>query len=158
MGFCYGVYGLCCDFCGISGHGTRKISCPYGYCQAWAVCPDCKKKKLHLYSSCTPEKKTHKEVCKPLHLRFIRIEKAKQAIIESGHFLRVAALSHGDMCKVIFRGKDKQEKAFWMTNKLYESTSYGRLATIETYQKLGIIEECKTLDIYDGEKYTELTA
>jgi len=53
MGFCYGLnyntgrYQLACDFCGKIG-GVRKIPCKYGYCQAYATCPECRKEKKHL--------------------------------------------------------------------------------------------------------------
>ncbi len=53
MGFSYGLnyktgkYQLACDFCGNIG-GVRKIKCPYGYCQPYAVCLECKKAKRHL--------------------------------------------------------------------------------------------------------------
>lgn len=51
MGFCYGYNPLtgrqvlACDICGHTG-GCRKLRCPYGYCQAWAVCrkPQCRAK------------------------------------------------------------------------------------------------------------------
>ena len=43
---------LCCDFCdGFKGHNrewVKKVSCPYGYCQDWAVCDKCFKQKKHL--------------------------------------------------------------------------------------------------------------
>lgn len=72
MGFSYGPFGLCCDFCDRDEPriNVKKITCPYGYCQAWACCIECKAKKLHLQSSCTPEKKTHKEVCKQWQEQF----------------------------------------------------------------------------------------
>lgn len=56
MGFSYSInprtgrQSLACDFCGTSG-GVRKIRCPYGYCQAWATCPACRKAKKHNVSS-----------------------------------------------------------------------------------------------------------
>ena len=40
---------LCCDFCAASG--ARKIACPVGYCQAWAVCADCRRAGKHHTSS-----------------------------------------------------------------------------------------------------------
>lgn len=67
MGFSYSAYGLCCDFCDhdkSTRKYVRKIQCPYGFCQAWACCDVCRAEKKHMASSCTPEKKTHKEICK----------------------------------------------------------------------------------------------
>lgn len=55
MGFCTtinprtGREVLVCDFCG--GHPARKIRCPYGYCQAWATCADCRRAGKHKKSS-----------------------------------------------------------------------------------------------------------
>lgn len=69
MGFCYSAHGLCCDFCNndhIDSKWVKKIPCPYNWCQAWACCDKCFKKKLHLQSSCTFEKSSHKKICKRL--------------------------------------------------------------------------------------------
>ena len=44
-----GRWVLACDFCG--GNPSVKIRCPYGYCQAWATCKQCRKEKKHLTSS-----------------------------------------------------------------------------------------------------------
>lgn len=61
MGFCYGVSlrtgrnQLACDFCDkIKDNGVtvKKIKCPYGYCQAWATCNECKAKGKNKTSSC----------------------------------------------------------------------------------------------------------
>lgn len=67
MSFSYSVHGLCCDFCD-HDKSTRKniykINCPYGWCQAWAVCDLCRRKGLHKNSSCgfpnDPKKQNHK--------------------------------------------------------------------------------------------------
>lgn len=155
MGFSYSSNGLCCDFCGKSNplDNVRKIRCPYGWCQAWACCKACKDKKLHLASSCGGT--THKETCKASSIEYQKKQDEKQALIEAGYFLRVSALSHGKMCKVIFRGKESQ-KAYWMTNDTYENIPLGLNATVETYERIGKLEQCKTLDIYDAEEYREL--
>ena len=149
MGFCYGPNGLCCDFCGVSGHGTRKISCPYGFCQAWACCPGCKAKKLHLRSSCGGT--THKDTCKKSMQEYQKKIDEKNRILDTGSYLRVAALSHGDRTKVIFRNKDMNEKAYWMKNSTYDLIALATNATIEDYAKLENIQEAKSIDIYDTE-------
>ena len=66
MGFSYNYLGLCCDFCDNAGPkgNVRKISCPYGYCQSWACCSECKAKKRHLQCSCNPKEISHKDYCK----------------------------------------------------------------------------------------------
>ena len=158
MGFSYSQYGLCCDFCGKSKpqDNVKKIACPHGWCQAWACCKVCKSKKLHLQSSCGGT--THKDTCKQLAIEHQKKQDEKQALIESGYFLRVAALSHGKMCKVIFRGKDSQEKAFWMSNETYELIPIGQNATVETYERVGKLEPCTNTEIYDAEQYAEVLA
>ena len=57
MGFVYALGLLCCDFCD-HNHLTKpsikwvkKIPCPYGYCQAWAVCDQCHSKGKHKEAS-----------------------------------------------------------------------------------------------------------
>lgn len=142
MGFVYSHNGLCCDFCG-KDQQVSKIACPYGYCQAWACCPGCKAKKLHLLSSCTNQKKTHKEICKPLHLEFMKYEQQKQDLINSGKFLRIAAECFKDKVKVIFKGKDT-EKTFLMSHKTYDSIPLGKNAIIEDYQVLGDLIPCQS--------------
>ena len=73
MGFSYGYWGLCCDFCGAQRNTrkyVKKLECPYGYCQAWACCDKCRAEKKHMQSSCTNEIKTHKEECLPRMIEF----------------------------------------------------------------------------------------
>lgn len=71
MGFSYNHLGLCCDFCSNAGPkgNVRKISYPYGYCQAWACCETCKKKGKHKFSSTgfpdSPARENH-ELCKTM--------------------------------------------------------------------------------------------
>ena len=44
---------------------VRRIRCPYGWCQPWATCTDCRLKGLHKIPSCFGrEGQTHKSVCK----------------------------------------------------------------------------------------------
>lgn len=57
-----GRYKLSCDFCG-SIEGTKKTRCPYGYCQAWAVCANCRKEKKHLKRNSCGQEGGH-EYCK----------------------------------------------------------------------------------------------
>ncbi len=72
MGFSYSAFGLCCDFCDHDKSDrsyVRKIKCPFNWCQAWAICDQCKALKKHLLSSCSNEQKTHKEICKQLSIK-----------------------------------------------------------------------------------------
>lgn len=152
MGFCYSAYGLCCDFCS-ADHTTRKyvrkLACPYGYCQSWACCDQCRALKKHMASSCTPENKTHKEFCKKASQEHDKKEQQKQNILNEGYFIRCAALSHGvDKVKVIFRNKDDLEKAAFMTHAAYDKIPLGITAKLEDYE---ISFMAKNTDIYDSE-------
>lgn len=53
---------LCCDFCG--ANPARKIRCPYGYCQAWATCANCRKAGKHKVASTGLEKREGHAICK----------------------------------------------------------------------------------------------
>lgn len=90
MGFSYSAYGLCCDFCE-QDKSTRKyvkkIECPYGYCQAWAVCDVCRTEKKHMACSCSAEKTTHKKYCLPKSIEF-----EVQKLNEKGIKCKVSAL------------------------------------------------------------------
>lgn len=149
MGFSYSAFGLCCDFCG-ADKSTRKyvkkISCPYGYCQAWACCEVCRAEKKHMASSCANG--THKETCKKLHEDFVKKEQEKQNILDSGAFVRSAALGHGDLVKVLFTNKEGEEKAAFMTVENYRKIELGVTATLEDFE---IICMSKNTDIYDSQ-------
>jgi hypothetical protein len=136
MGYSYSQYGLCCDFCGASRttDQVRKINCPYSYCQAWACCASCKQKKLHLSSSCA--NKTHKDYCKLEAEKTRQRENERQKLLENGHFLRIAALSHGEKVKVIFRNLKKEEIAVFMTHAEYDRIPLLANAKLEDYQIL----------------------
>lgn len=149
MGFCYSANGLCCDFCN-ADHSTRKyvrkIKCPYEYCQAWACCDQCRSEKKHMSSSCAEG--THKETCKELATRADKKEQEKQAILDAGHFVRIAALGHEDQVKVIFANKEGKEKAAWMTQKEYRKYPLGVTKTLEDFE---ILRMTYNTDIYDSE-------
>ena len=138
MGFSYGHFGLCCDFCSAQ-HNTRKyvkkIDCPYGYCQAWACCDVCRAKKLHMACSCTPEQKTHKEYCKPKMIEY-EIEKlnekgikcAKSGLLCSNCKTNVIRIDNGtkfsnvciyDKCKYSRNFEELQQ----LQNKIMEVTN-----------------------------------
>lgn len=72
MGFSYTQYGLACDLCPayLPSAKIKKVPCPFGYCQAWAACEVCRESGKTNQCSCTPEKATHKQVCKPLAEKF----------------------------------------------------------------------------------------
>jgi hypothetical protein len=84
------------------------------------------------------------------------IKRAKQeAIIGKGGFVRCSALSHaehpGGNVKVIFRGKNNVEKAFWMSKETYDSLPLCAPFTPEDYRKQGPLIEARNCNIYDAE-------
>ena len=118
MGYSYDSQGrLCCDVCSNSG-AVRKYRCPFGYCPAIALCPTCRKTHAHYVS-----KKTHREHgCEEQSRIFDQHEQEKAQMMASGKFVRCAALGHSDReNKVIFRGKDNEEKAYWMSPETYKA-------------------------------------
>jgi len=154
MGFSYGYYGLCCDFCGAQRDTrkyVKKLECPYGYCQAWACCDQCRAEKKHMQSSCTPARQTHKEFCKAAMIKHDKAEQEKQAILDAGHFIRIAALGHEDEVKVIFVNKEGTEKAAWMTTEEYRKYPLGVTKTLEDFK---ILRMTYNTNIYDAEGLT----
>ncbi len=137
MGFSYGYFGLCCDFCGAQRNTreyVKKIECPYGYCQAWACCNVCRVKKLHMQSSCTNEEKTHKEHCKILMIEH-DIEKlnekgikcSKSAMLCSNCKTNVIRIESGTkFSNACIYDKCKDSKSFEelqsLQNKIMEAT------------------------------------
>ncbi len=150
MGFSYNYLGLCCDFCSNSGpkQNVRKIKCPFDYCQDWACCNTCKKKKLHLQSSCNPNKISHKDYCKQKMIESNQHKQELQTLLNDGYFIRCSALNHGDKVKVLFYDKDQNKKACFMTHEAYHKISLGTNAKIEDYE---IISMAKNTDINDPE-------
>ena len=64
---------------------VRCIRCPYGWCQKWAVCTDCKAKKRHLQASCMNTRlgdgNTHKKICKEASRRSREEERRRTALV-----------------------------------------------------------------------------
>lgn len=140
MGYSYertstGHRALCCDICGKAG-GVRKQKCPFGYCQAVAACPECRKAKAtelrhyHVTNEC--EKK---------HNEFQATEKRKTDLIASGAPVRCSALQYNDpsMVHVLFRTRDGTV-GFKMTRETYHAIELGVPATPDDYRKHGTLE------------------
>lgn len=155
MGYCYDARGLlCCDACGQSG-GVRKHKCPFGWCPRIALCPRCKSEHPEYLT-----KAYHREhgSCEENHLRYEREQAARQRILDEGKFLRCSALQHNGRVKVIFRNKDRKERAFWMAPRNYQGLGYGTATTSEDYKARGKVTKAKNTDIYDAEKYAKASA
>ena len=72
MGFSYCLGLLCCDFCDqnhltkSSIKWTKKIPCPYGFCQAWSICNQCHRLGKHKEASTfqDPDLRQNHEGCR----------------------------------------------------------------------------------------------
>lgn len=140
MGFCYSYSGkLVCDHCGAAEGTTRKRKCPSGYCYPVALCKKCwdtpeirqKFKQYHIDNKCADKHAA------------VMADRAREAtMIESGEFLRCAALNAGPgRVHVVFRGKDS-EKGRYMASTTYASIPLDKAATIADYEAI----EGKTLE------------
>lgn len=98
MGYCYEGRKLCCDACGHAG--ARKRPCPYGYCQAPAICEACwkggKREECRQY---------HIDAhCKDKHEAYVAREAREAALVAAGGYLRVAAFGPVGPVTVWFAG------------------------------------------------------
>lgn len=127
---------LCCDVCGAVG--ARKYRCPFGYCQAVAGCPTCRKTRPDVFS-----KEAHvKQRCDVNHAAFVAHEQKERDMKEAGLFVRSAALNQeGGLVKVWFQSKGNVEKAFLMTPETYDAFPLFDLVTPEDYAKHGTLTE-----------------
>ncbi len=75
--------------------------------------------------------------------------------ISSGKFVRVAALGHNALgiyrVKVIFRGPNNVEMAYWMNQETYRALPLGQVFIVEDYQVIGKVDEARNANIYDAE-------
>lgn len=154
MGYCYesSTGRLCCDVCDHAG-GVRKFRCPFGWCQAIALCPECRRKHPEYVSA-----ETHRQAgCEKRHQEFAEHEDQRKALIEFGEFVRCSALTHRgkhpgpEDVKVIFHGANGQYQTYWMSEATYHAIPLGVNATPDDYRKHGNVIEAKSLDIYDDE-------
>lgn len=151
MGYCYDARTgkLCCDVCD-SSEEVKKYKCPFGWCQAIALCAECRKKHPEYVS-----KEYHrKHGCEQSHQEAVRQKAEYQALLNAGKFVRCSALSHSERpdlnVKVIFRGRSGEE-AYWMSHKTYDSIPILTNATPADFRKHGRLIKAATTDIYDKE-------
>ncbi len=152
MGYCYDARtgALACDICDHSG-GVRKFKCPFGWCQAIAICPECKAKHPELVTKAYHRKRG----CEEQHIKYERLGKERTAMIAAGKFIRSSALWHpkrpGLNVKVFFQGVGVGE-IYWMSQKTYDAIPILDVnATPDDYRKHGEVVDAESLDIYDME-------
>jgi hypothetical protein len=142
---------LCCDVCDKAGD-VRKYKCPFGYCPAIALCPDCKAKHPEYVSKAGHRK----QGCEKSMNKAISRERREQYMLDHGMFIRCSALSHHmlglSVVKVIFRNKSREEQAFFMAPETYHAIPLLRAATVSDYEKYGKVTPAVNTDIYDPER------
>lgn len=151
MGFCTTINPytnrevLCCDFC--NDYPARKIKCPFGYCQAYAMCKRCRaENKGKKY------KEEHRaRGCEKNHLEFIRLENEREEMLRRGEYLRVCASSVEQGVKVLFENKDKDIKAFLMSANTYHQIPLFQNVTPDNFRAFGTLRKMANLDIYNRE-------
>ena len=148
MGYSYtrghnGRHLLDCDVCGNAG-GVRKIRCPFGYCQAVAICASCKKKHPEVVSAAT-----HREHgCEKNHNDFAAREKAEKALLHSGRVVRCSALGTDDgRVHVLFKTLTGYV-GFYMSEETYNSIPLLVNATPEDYEVFGKLDPAPVDFVY----------
>lgn len=138
---------LCCDICGKPV--ARKRKCPFGWCQAYAICPDCwKKPEVKKAMS----KEAH-ATCKTSSDEYTAREQQKMYLYSKGEFVRCSAITRDDIerfnVEVTFRNGDYagcQHKKVLMEKETYHSIPLLVVATIEDYEKKGLVIPLNDID------------
>lgn len=103
MGFCYSNNGLCCDFCDrdyiqAQQKSIKKYRCPFGYCQAYALCNSCKVKNT---------RESHiKAGCKEGNEKYEKREAQKNELLNKGLYLLWSCAWKGSVLFAFFRNKN----------------------------------------------------
>ena len=135
MGYIYTKDGrLCCDFCGKSG-GVRKYKCPFGWCQSYAFCPECARK--HQPRGSAYRKKHRASGCEQASARYKAEQAEREAILESGAWLRCAAVGVVAGVKVWFKTGDGGRMEALMSHATYDAISIHTPSTLEDYREHG---------------------
>lgn len=122
---------LCCDSCG-SDEKVRKVKCPYGWCPAPALCPDCRHKHAH---ELTPA--AHAQ-CKASVERSAALHERERQLLAAGIPVRCSALNAGDNgVHVLFRLADGKTLGYYMEDETYAAIPYYQPATPDDYLKFG---------------------
>lgn len=153
-----GKWCICCRYCdhctgefGETGErvkDVKRINCPHNYCGTEPVCNQCRKAGKH--------KEQSHESCRLANIEYEQRQQKQTQLQAEGKLIKVAAIGYGDQVKVLFRGQDDKEKAYFMHSWTYGAIPLLVVATPEDYQQHGQLEECQNTDLSDGEKYAEI--
>jgi len=144
MGYSYDGRGrLCCDGCGTNGN-VRKVRCPFGWCPAPALCPDCRSKhRAQLTKAYHRQRGCEANVAKAR-----KRDAEQQALLDAGNYVRTSALAHNGRVKVVFRNAAGDGKAYWMTPETYHAIPLMEPATPAHFSEHGTVTEAQSADIY----------
>jgi len=137
MGYIYGHDGrLACDYCGATG-GVRKHRCPFGWCQAYAACPACRKKHARHFT-----KATHRaRGCEQKHLELEAERERERELLAAGEAARCSALQAGEgRVHVLFKRADGTTTGFYMSQPTYRSLPLVEPFTPDDYRQHGELE------------------
>lgn len=136
MGYCYANGRLVCDRCSRADGTTRRHRCPAGYCQALALCPDCRA-AMTVDGSWTDY---HKD-CAAASARFHAQENRKAALLATGAFVRCSALAHptGAPIRVLFECRTGQTVGYDMAPEVYGAIPLLEPATPADYETHGAL-------------------
>jgi len=130
---------LCCDNCP-NYTGVRRVRCPWNYCPAAALCPDCR--KVVPYGSRKPANvaKYH-PTCEAASASYKAEREREAALLASGAAVRCSALGGRDgRVHVLFKRRDGSREGRYMSHATYDAIPLRTPATIEDYAKLGALE------------------
>jgi hypothetical protein len=125
MGYCYDAGGrLVCDGCGRSvtegAKAVRKRRCPFGWCQAPAMCAACATEHAKALS-----KDAHRERgCERHAMASIEADQTREALLAAGEYLLVSGLGIGTgddyIVHAIFKGAGGRAMAAWVPANVYQ--------------------------------------
>lgn len=158
MGYCYEGRKLCCDNCGFAG--SRKYKCPYGYCQAVALCKTCKADPVVKMKV----KKSHSN-CEEGAKVWNRREQERRGLLMAGYFVRCSAFGPYGTTRVWFEGLNcagqRDLRALYMSHDVYTSTGKALdNLTVEDYMKRSLelgFEMREDMDPKEGVDFTRTT-
>lgn len=157
MGYSYtrgnaGRWVLGCDWCG--GFPARKYRCPFNWCPKTSLCSKCKKTvKDKKYGLPLMSRELHKKHgCDFQAYKASLSHLEEESMLNDGKLIRCAALSHDNpgRVKVIFRGKDGKEAAYFMSRDTYHVFPLGVNKSVEDFAAVGYIEPAYSTDIYEN--------
>lgn len=139
MGYCYdNRRRLCCDACGRAGD-VRKMTCPFQYCPAPALCLACGVERAATLSQAAHRQRG----CESGRAALLERESQRQALLKAGEPVRCSALRvdgpEGHRVHVLFQAT-AGTVGFFMSRDTYDVVPLLETATPERFRSFGPIE------------------